>query len=104
MIAVIVERPPGDRQGPDISDPLVTSVEAASERGRNEIDRACTNRELVQSSGALATWIRPGVLVEVLDAEQHAWRGMIRSCALVINRGVDSVTADINLEIEREAQ
>ena len=102
MIAVIVERPPGDRQGPDISDPLVTSVEAARERGRNEIDRASTNRELVQSNGVLTTWIRPGAMVEVMDAEQHAWRGMVRSCAIVVNRDGDSVTASISLETERE--
>ena len=38
MISVIVERPPADKQGPNISNPLITSNIVAIECGRNKIE------------------------------------------------------------------
>ena len=101
MISVLVQRLPGDKQGPDISDPLITTVQVAQERGRREIDYNCSNRQLISSTGPLAGYMRPGKLVEVADAEKITWRGMIRTCAISINRDGDSFTADVNLRIER---
>ncbi len=103
MISVIVERAPGDKQGPDISDPLITSALVAVERGRNAIDANCSSRESVSSTGPHKGFVRPGSMVEVADSEQQVWRGMAMSCAIVINRNGDSFTADTNLVIERVA-
>ncbi len=103
MISVIAERPPGDKQAPDVADPLITSEPVAIERGRNEIDASCSNREIVSSTGPLREYLEPGNMVEVADGEQQAWRGMIRTCAIVIDRSQGDFTASINLEIEREA-
>lgn len=104
MISVIVERPPSDRQGPDISDPLITSDAVAVERGRNEIDAACSNREVVSSAGPLSGYVRPGTLVEVADSERQTWRGMVKSSSIVVSMDGETFTADINLQIEREAR
>ena len=104
MISVIVERAPGDKQGPDISDPLITSPLVAVERGRNEIDAKCSSREPITSTGPYNGFIRPGSMNEVADSEQQVWRGMVKSCAVVINRNGDTYTADTNLTIERVAQ
>lgn len=103
MISVIVERAPGDKQGPDISDPLITSTLVAVERGRNEIDDNCSSRETVQSTGPFKGFIRPGSMAEVADSEQQVWRGIVQSCAIVINRDGDSFSVDTNLTIERVA-
>ena len=64
MIAITVARAPADRQGPDISDPLLTTDLAARERGRVEIDRASTNRAVVSMSGPYRRF--------VAHVEQHA--------------------------------
>jgi len=103
MIHVIVERDPGDKQGPDISDPLIVSVPGALERGRGEIDANCSPREIVSSNGPFKEYIPPGSMVEVADKEQLVWRGMVKSCAIVINRNGAKYTADTNLTVEREA-
>jgi hypothetical protein len=103
MISIIVERPPADRQGDDISDDLLTSATAAVERGRNEIDASCSNRELISSSGPLKDFIRPGALIEVGDMEQQVWRGMVKSVAITVDRTEESFAADINLVTERGA-
>ena len=103
MIAIIVERAPGDKQGPNISDKLITSAQAAVERGRNEIDANFSHRENVSSTGPLAGFIRPGRIVEVADSEQQTWRGMIKSCAINVTASVNSYERIINLTIEREA-
>lgn len=103
MISVIVERAPGDKQGPDISDSLITSEQTAVERGRNEIDEHFSHREIISSSGPLTGFMRPGKIIEVADSEQQIWRGMIKTCAIVITSGQDSYSRDINLTVEREA-
>ena len=101
MISIIAERAPADKQGPDISDPLITTVPVAVERGRNAIDAVCSNREMVTAAGPLKGFIRPGHLVEVADSEQQVWRGMVTSCALTITRDGESFSADINTTTER---
>jgi len=103
MISVIVQRPPADRQGPDISDPLITSEPVAVERGRNEIDYHSSNRETITGSGPLRSFIRPGLLVQVADMESAAYRAKVTACALVLTRSDTSFVADINLTLERRA-
>lgn len=103
MISVIVERAPSDKQGPDISDSLITSEQTAVERGRNEIDEHFSHRGIISSSGPLTGFMRQGKIIEVADSEQLTWRGMIKTCAIVITSGQDSYSRDINLTVEREA-
>lgn len=103
MISVIVQRQPADRQGPDISEPLICSEPVAVERGRNEIDRNSTNREIVTGTGPLRRFISPGPLLEVMDLEHGPWRGMVTGCALSLTRGESDFSADINLTVERRA-
>ena len=103
MINLTVQRPPADKRGPDISDPLILTGPVGRERGRNEIDKNCSNRELVSSTGPCDHFVRPGKIVEVADSEQQTWRGMVTACALVINLEGNEFTATTNLRIEREA-
>ena len=72
---IIVQRAPADRQGPDISDPLLTAPIAARERGRVEIDRESTDRVLVQITGPYLGWLSPGSLVEY-RGRRGSWRGL----------------------------
>lgn len=102
MIAIIVQRTPGDKPGPDITDPLLTAEHAALERGRNEIDANGGNRALVSISGPYRRWTDPGALV-AYHGRRATWRCMVRRCALTISRDGDSFSADCSLELEREA-
>jgi len=104
MISVIVERAPADRQGQDISDSLICTDAVAIERGRNEIDGQCSARERVEITRPLRGWVDPGALVEVADAEDAPWRGMVTGCVLELSRsGETELTALSTLTIEREA-
>ena len=100
MIAVTVERPPADRQGPDISDALITTAQVAAERGRNEIDHNCSHRTLVSLSGPYRRWVQPGALVEY-RGRRETYRGMVKRFALTITRNGQDFTADMAMELER---
>lgn len=102
MINVQVQRVPADRPGPDISDPLITSENAARERGRNEIDYACSHRQKVSGSGDLQQFLQPGALVEVQETARPPWRGQLKRWSMRITRQESEVTADQVMEIERE--
>lgn len=100
MISIIVERPPANRTGPDITDPLLVTEAAALERGRTEIDANCSDRATVSVSGPHRRWVRPGALVE-FHGRRSTWRGIVTRCALTITRDGDNFTATRSLEIER---
>ena len=102
-MAVLVQRSPANRQGPDIADPLLVSDLVKIERGRNEIDAACSHREAVTATGPYREFISPGSLVEVADSEQLVWRGMVKVAAITIDRTEEGFAVDINLTIERVA-
>lgn len=102
MISIIVERPPADRSGADIVDPLLTSEPVAMERGRNEIDGQCSDRVIVTATGPHRRWIHPGTLVEY-HGQRKIWRGILVRCAITITRDGDNFIADRALEMEREA-
>lgn len=86
MINIIAQRGNADRPGPDISDPLITSIEVAKERGRVELD----SHER-QTPVTITTRFNPamvcGKLVRVVDAALGpVWPGKITSVEHV---GVD---------------
>ncbi len=101
MISLTVQRAPGNKQGDDIVDPLLTSDAAAIERGRNAIDATCTDRATFSCSGPHRRWVRPGTVVEY-HGHRSTWRGIIRRCAITISRDGNSFSAVRSLEIERE--
>lgn len=102
MISVIVKRGLGDRPGPDISDPLITSEQVAVDRGTAEIDKNSTDRAMVPTTGPFIGWIPPCSLVNVTEME-GSWRGVVNRCALTFDIGMDGqFTARTDLEIEKE--
>jgi hypothetical protein len=100
---VEVIRGAGDRLGPEINDSLLTTEEAGRERGRVEIDRNSTPRDLVSLTLPGTRWLAPGSLVEVQDLESATWRGQVMRCRLATSRDDQGVTATTTIEIEREA-
>jgi len=103
MISVIVERPPADKQGPDISDPLITSEVVAVERGRNEIDFSYSDREIVSGELPYRDWIAPGSIVAIQDMEIPEWRAMATGCTISVTRSGNDFSAACNLSLERVA-
>jgi hypothetical protein len=75
---IIVLRAPGDKQGGQVIDPLLTQLEAALERGRNELDEHATLQQQVQLKVVFRPGLRLGQLCEVIDSLQGAtWYGKI---------------------------
>ncbi len=102
MIEITVSREPGDRQGDDITDALITSAAGARARANAEIDANMYNRTLVQSTGPFRdVHIEPGAIIETLDAEQQAWRGQVERSAITITRSGNTYQETIALETER---
>lgn len=97
-----VVRAPGDRTGPTISDSLLTTDEAGRERGRVEIDRNCSGRELVDMTVPLA-WQQPGGLAAMADADGGAWRGLVTGWRLTLSRESGSYSVESVVTFEREA-
>ena len=76
-IDIIVQRPPGNRQGPDIIDPLLSTIPAAVARGRAEIN-ANSGLQEVEMEVRFRSGLRLGQLVEVQDSLlNRTWRGKI---------------------------
>lgn len=103
MISVIVERYPADKQGPDISDALITSEAVAIERGRNEVDHSYTSRENVSGTGPYRGYMQNGKLVEVMDMEAGPWRGKMTGFSLSISRSDTEFAVESSMRIERVA-
>lgn len=98
-----VFRGAGDRQGPDIVDPLLVTDQVAVARGRREIDRESSDRELVNCQCPRLQYLPPGSVVDVMEARRR-WRGMVRywSLTLTLDDGGRRYTVDTRLTIERE--
>jgi hypothetical protein len=96
---ILVQRPPASRQGPDISDPLLTAEPVAVERGRNEIDKNCSSRQIVTLEVAPLA-LRINTLVEVQDVSGSSWRGLVTGIRISQTNG-EGVA--MTLTLEREA-
>lgn len=101
MITIIVARPPADKTGPVIYDPLICSEPVAVERGRNEIDINCNNRVFVTLSGPLKQAFKPGALLMVSEQAGTTWRGMILDVVDVISRAEDGLHVSMSMRVER---
>lgn len=81
MIDLIVVRGDGDKTGPDIEDPLISTTEVALARGRNEID-ANSGLQSVVLVSKYRTGLRLGQVVAVMDALQgETWVGKLAGIA-----------------------
>lgn len=97
MIDIIVQRGLGDKPGPDISDPLLSTVPAAIARGTYEIDSAISVYIVSQRSG-FRVGVKLGELVEIHDALQGiSWRGRI----VGITHASRGATLWTDIDIER---
>lgn len=74
MIALQVYRGPGDRPGPDISDPLIGSPAIALARGRAEMDARAHPRLSVRRTIPHRPGLALGLLVRVADPLTGAGR------------------------------
>lgn len=65
---VIIEREPGDKDGEDIVDPLISTVAIALIRGRNELDQRATPKVPVRYTTVYRKGLLLGSLVEIADS------------------------------------
>ena len=97
MIDVFVSRGSGVRRGPDIIEPMITSLAAALSRGQVEIDRNAYMRS-VQMSANFRPGLKTGQIIEVVDSLQgEAWRGKIVS----IDNAIEGAKMTTRLTVER---
>jgi hypothetical protein len=99
---ITVTRGAGDKPGPDIIDPLLTSEPVAVARGRREIDYHSSSRIKEQAQCPKHGFMSTGSLVLITEAEKQ-WPGLIRyfSLTLTIDDSGERFTADTGLHIER---
>jgi len=102
MLQTIVQRAPGDKPGPDISDPLLSTADAQRARGRGEINENCSSRVNVSGNGPADGYVEPCSLTQVTDAQVGQVRAIIDSCALTIDISGGSLTATSSITFERE--
>ena len=97
MIDITVVRGAADIVGEVISNPMLERVPVAVQRGRTEIDRNAVIKPVTLTTRYRAG-LRPGKIIEVLDALQGlVWRGKIRE----VNLAVEGVAVTASLRIER---
>ena len=86
-----------ENQAPIITEKLLTTREAAVERGRNELDEQGGHRSVYRLNMPLTKLVLPGSLVEVQDSSQGVnWRGKCVSVSLTVKRG--SVSQGLGIE------
>lgn len=105
MISIIVQRPPADNQGPDISNPLIGTESQAIGAATAEIDKHSTDRVEVSGVIPLNPYMKPGLVVLVTDLQRGQYRAMIISFSVTISREADGgFTATSNIVLERERE
>lgn len=98
MIDIFVIRGDGSRRGPDINEPLLTSLAAALNRGQVEIDSNTPMRTVQLSANFHSPGVYPGQLLEVVDSFQGmSWRGKVTS----VDNAIEGVVMSTKLTLER---
>lgn len=100
MIRVIVQRPPADITQ-ELVDPLISNQQVALDTGIAIIDREYSNRIIVNLVLPVKERIIPGKIVEVIDSEIGAYKGMVRKAVSRYSRQDDGISVKYNLTIER---
>lgn len=97
MIDIIVVRGAGDIDGGEVVDPLLTSLEPALDRGRQEIEKSASAVR-VSLRSVFRQGVRKGQLVEVADSLQGSvWRGVIMG----VSHAIEGAYVYSTLDIER---
>lgn len=96
MSSLLVIRYSGSIRGPNVVDPLLSTVEAKLERGRVEMDEHALIPQIVTMEIVHRSGVRNGQLVEVHDALQGGrWRGKIVGVTHKAQGAVTTTTLDI---------
>ena len=104
MISIIVQQPPGDFEGPQISDPLIVSEAQARAKGRSQILKNHKDRLRISGTCSLQPFMAPGAIVLYTDRQGKQHRCLLRQSALTITRqsveqgGGFSAKSDIVME------
>ena len=110
MIRIVVSRPPADRPGQDIADPLLSgSRAAATARANAELDANGSPRERVSVEIDPQPGLAVNELIAVQEQGKAPWRGLIDSIRMEITASTDEqgrlvLARAMVLEIEREEQ
>lgn|SRR5574340_751802 len=99
MIEILVSRAPGDKRGPAISDPLITSVPVALAKGGCEINRRISNRKQLGIATVLMPLQLPGGLVGVTTAKGRRV-GTLRAMEKQYQINGSEFTADCRMTVE----
>lgn len=90
------------KTGPDVSDALIVTEEAARARGQAEIDESYTNRKLISGSVYLIPWIQPGSIINVTDVQVGSYNALLRAMSVTISRNSkNEVTATSSIQFEK---
>jgi hypothetical protein len=99
MIEVLVSRQPGDKRGPAISDPLITSIPVALAKGAAEINKSISNRKQLGVTTVLMPFVMPGCLVGVTTYKGRRV-GRLRSFEKTYQISGSEFSADCQMTIE----
>ena len=102
MLQIVVQRQPADKQGQDISDPLLTTVDAQIERGQAEINQNCSSRMIVNGNCPASDYIEPGSTAQVTDMERGVYFAVVDSWALTLSINESQFSATSAVTFERE--
>ncbi len=85
--------------GADISDPLLSTEEAAKERGRVEIEKSYTNRKLISLDILNLDFNQPNQLSELIDLFSNQ-KGLLISSSISISKSGKGLSAKSTANIE----
>jgi hypothetical protein len=100
---IIVSRAPGNKQGQDITDALLTAEPAGIARGTREIDYHSSNRIQIRGNCPLLPYMPTGSLVNVSESA-GSYRGKLQSYSLSVDISDNGreFSATTSISIERE--
>jgi len=104
MLQTIIERAPADHPGDDITDILLTTLDAQVARGRAEINSSCSNRRTVDCNLVPAGFVATTSTVQVTDMEFGPVFGVVDSFSLrfAVNGADLDITASMTYEMEED--
>ena len=100
ILSIIIERPPGDKQGPDIQSSLLTTEAACRERGRQEISHNFSDRRVVSGVCRYLGMLPPRSMLQLTTVSDGPMRGILKRHNIVIQRNGSKFTAQSHVNIE----
>lgn len=102
-VSLVVRRGSGSHPGDEISDPLITTLQVALARGRNELDERASGLQDVKVSMPYRPGIRMGQVVEVKETLfGDTWYGKI--AGITHSFGGDQQTTELSIKRPTEFQ